>query len=699
MVDVDSSKRKFWKPGTSAPGEDIKEERIGNEIITSSYNPHMSLSIRQQREQLPIFKHRTHVLYCVEHYQTTIIVGETGSGKSTQVPQYLLETGYAKFGYAIAVSQPRRVACVTLASRVADERGSMIGREIGYKIRFDDCWDENETRVKFVTDGMLIREIMNDPILRQYSVIMLDEAHERSLQTDMALGLMKKILKKRKDLRVIISSATLDAKMFHEFFNTNESGDKFKDTAIIMPLEGRSFPVDVHYLTAACQNYVQETVDTIAKIHKGEPPGDVLAFLTGADEIDFAVAELREISRDLSSRHQKMMILPMHGSLPANYQMKVFQRTPQDTRKIVLATNIAEASITINGIVYVVDCGYVKLMSYNPKASISSLVITKISQASAVQRAGRAGRVRAGKVYRLYTESEYDKLSTTQVPDMQRSDLSPLVLQMKALGIVNIVRFDYISKPPAENMLQAVELLYALGALDNRCALTQPNGERLAEMPLHPMFGRMLLASADMGCAEELLTIAAMTQIQNVFVHSANEKMKAEKVKRMFTAAEGDHLTLLNVFNAFDENHRSQKFCRQHYLNYKGLLRALSIRQQLRNVLSRFKLPIESCNGNGRTVRQCITKGIFVNAAKLHHTGIGVYRTVRDNHELHIHPTSVLYREVPPQWVVFNEIVRTNKEYMQDITVIEPEWLYTFAGHFYEYGTSREISEKRLKTS
>jgi len=248
-------------------------------------------------------------------------------------------------------------------------------------------------------------------------------------------------------------------------------------------------------------------------------------------------------------------------------------------------------------------------------------------------------------------------------------------------------------------MLQAVELLYALGALDKRSHLTDPEGTRLAEIPLHPIFGKMLLASVDMGCTEEILNIAAMTQIQNVFVNAPNEKHKAERAKRMFTAIEGDHLTLLNVFNAFEENNRSQKFCRQYYLNYKGLLRALSIRQQLRNVMKRYKLPIESCNGNGRTVRQCITKGIFVNAARLHHIGVGVYRTLRDNHELHIHPTSVLYREVPPQWVVFNEVVKTNKEYMQDITAIEPDWLYTLAGHYYQYGTERELGSKRAKIS
>ncbi|KAF6030406.1 DHX35 [Bugula neritina] len=692
-----SNKPRFWKPGTSAPGEDIVEERKSETVVTSSYNSNASLPILQQRERLPIYKYRNNILYCVEKFQTTIIIGETGSGKSTQLPQYLLEIGYGKHGYMIAVTQPRRVACVSLANRVADERGSMIGREIGYRIRFDDCWDENETKIKFLTDGMLIREIMNDPILRQYSVIVLDEAHERSIQTDMALGLMKKILKKRKDLRIIISSATLDAQMFFDFFNTNETEDKSKDTVVIMPVEGRSFPVDIHYLVDPCQNYVKETVNTILKIHKTEPPGDILAFLTGADEIEFALTELIEATRDMSSKYQKMKVLPMHASLPAGHQLKVFQKTPHDTRKVVLATNIAEASITINGIVYVIDCGFVKMMAYNPEAAISSLVITKVSQASAVQRSGRAGRVRAGKAYRLYTESDFEKLPASQTPEMQRCDLSPAILQMKALGIVNLVKFDYIAKPPAQNMLQAVELLYALGALNNKCQLVEPDGVRLAEMPLHPTFGKMLLAAVEMGCTEEMLTIAAMTQIQNVFLNVPNEKHKVEKAKRLFSAVEGDHLTLLNIFIAFDENNRSQKFCRQYYLNYKGLLRALSIRQQLRNVLTKFKLPIESCNGNGRTVRQCITKGIFVNAAKLHHTGIGVYKTVKDGHELHIHPTSVLYREVPPQWVVFNEVVKTNKEYMQDITVIEPEWLHTLTSHYYQFGTNREISEKRAK--
>uniref|UniRef100_A0A0B7A8J7 RNA helicase n=1 Tax=Arion vulgaris TaxID=1028688 RepID=A0A0B7A8J7_9EUPU len=697
-----NSAPRFWKPGTPAPGvNNISEERTstsdqtGLDNASVIYNPYRDLSIEQQRQKLPVFQYRNHILYLAEKYQTVVIIGETGCGKSTQIPQYLLEAGWALNGYIIGVTQPRRVAAVTVATRVAEERGAILGDEVGYLIRFDNCCDDQRTRVKFMTDGMMITEIMKDPLLRKYSVLLIDEAHERALNTDIILGLLRKIQKKRKDLRIIVASATLNAEEMKNFFNTNETDDIEKDTAVIMTVQGREYPVDIHYMLDPVPNYIKASVETVMKIHFKEGPGDIIVFLTGMHEVDDVVSQLISKARNLSKDDMRMKVLPMHGSLPSSEQMKVFERTPKNTRKIVVSTNIAEASITVPGIAYIVDSGFVKLKAYNPKSGIESLVITPISQASANQRAGRAGRVRAGKAYRLYTEESYRNLPTSAVPDMLRSDLAPVILQLKALGISNVLRFHFISPPPAQNMVRGLELLYALGALDDSGNLTSPLGLQMAEFPLSPSFAKMLLSSGDFGCSEEAIIVCAMTQIQNVFVTPSNRKAASEQERRKFSVMEGDHLTLINVYKAFIKYGQNSKWCHEHCLNYKGLIRAVEISNQLGRLLSRSKVKIVSCEENTVSLRKCILSGFFANAAKLHYTG--EYRTIRDDHTLHIHPTSVLACEEPPQWVVFNEVVQTNKDYMRDITVIQPEWLCELAPHFYQFGTEREIAAKRAR--
>ncbi|CAL1538482.1 unnamed protein product [Lymnaea stagnalis] len=693
---------RFWKPGTAGPGlTNIAEERTTNtdtsDISAPSivYNPNKNLSIEQQRQKLPVFQYRNHILYLTERYQTVVVIGETGCGKSTQIPQYLLEAGWATEGHVIGVTQPRRVAAITVATRVAEERGSILGDEIGYLIRFDDCCDLDKTRVKFMTDGMMIREIMKDPLLRKYSIILLDEAHERALNTDIILGLLRKIQKKQKDLRLIVASATLDAEEMRDFFNTNETGDPEKDTAAILTIEGREYPVDIHYTLDPVPNYVKSAVETVMKIHFNEKPGDVVIFLTGMNEVDDVVSQLISEARKLSKDSMKMRVLPMHGSLPANEQMKVFERTSHHTRKIVVATNIAEASITIPGMTYVVDAGFVKLKTYNPTSGIESLVVIPISQASANQRAGRAGRVRAGKAFRLYTEEAYEKLPESTVPEMQRSDLAPVILQLKALGVSNVLRFHFLSPPPAQNMIRGLELLYALGALDAAGNLTSPLGLQMAEFPLTPQFAKMLLSSGDFGCSEEAIIVCAMSQIQNVFVTPSDRRLAADKEKRKFSVLEGDHLTLVNVYKSFIKFGQNSRWCHDHCLNYKGLNRAVEISNQLGRLLTKYQVKIVSCEENTEALSKCILSGFFTNTAHLHYSG--EYRTLRDNHSLHIHPTSVLACEEPPQWVVFNEVVQTKKDYMRDITVIKKEWLHEIASHFFQFGTERELAAKRRK--
>ncbi|XP_054530334.1 probable ATP-dependent RNA helicase DHX35 isoform X4 [Pan troglodytes] len=662
---------KFWRPGTEGPGVSISEERQSlaeNSGTTVVYNPYAALSIEQQRQKLPVFKLRNHILYLIENYQTVVIVGETGCGKSTQIPQYLAEAGWTAEGRVVGVTQPRRVAAVTVAGRVAEERGAVLGHEVGYCIRFDDCTDPLATRIKFLTDGMLVREMMVDPLLTKYSVIMLDEAHERTLYTDIAIGLLKKIQKKRGDLRLIVASATLDADKFRNFFNQNETSDPARDTCVILTVEGRTFPVDIFYLQSPVPDYIKSTVETVVKIHQTEGDGDILAFLTGQEEVETVVSMLIEQARALARTGMKrhLRVLPMYAGLPSFEQMKVFERVSRSVRKVIVATNVAETSITISGIVYVIDCGFVKLRAYNPRTAIECLVVVPVSQASANQRAGRGGRSRSGKCYRLYTEEAFDKLPQSTIPEMQRSNLAPVILQLKALGIDNVLRFHFMSPPPAQSMVQALELLYALGGLDKDCRLTEPLGMRIAEFPLNPMFAKMLLESGNFGCSQEILSIAAMMQIQNIFVVPPNQKSQA--------------------------HNKNSQWCQEHFLNYKGLVRAATVREQLKKLLVKFQVPKKSSEGDPDPVLRCIVSGFFANAARFHSTG--AYRTIRDDHELHIHPASVLYAEKPPRWVIYNEVIQTSKYYMRDVTAIESAWLLELAPHFYQQGTSLALSPR-----
>ncbi|XP_030831683.1 probable ATP-dependent RNA helicase DHX35 [Strongylocentrotus purpuratus] len=691
---------KFWKPGTAAPGEGLKEERSGGsgqgETQCVVFNQYVSLSIEQQRQRLPVFKHRNHILYLLERYQTLVVVGETGSGKSTQIPQYLVEAGWGAEGHVIGVTQPRRVAAVTVAQRVAEERGAIIGHEVGYAIRFEDCADPQSTKVKFMTDGYLLREMMRDPLLKRYSVLMLDEAHERTLFTDIIVGLLKKIQRKRPELRIIIASATLDAESFRNFFNQNSSKDKTEDTAAILTVEGRTYPVDIFYATSPVPDYLKAVVETIMKIHKSEPKGDILAFLPGQDEVENVLRMVIDQIRVLRDSSMKMMALPMYGSLPANDQMRVFENVGKNTRKVVIATNIAETSITINGIGYVIDGGFVRIKAFNAKNSIEGLVTVPVSQASAQQRAGRAGRVRSGKAYRLYTEEDFMKLPKTTVPEMQRSNLGTAILQLKCLGIDNVLRFPFLSPPSSKAMVRGLELLYALGGLNDHAKLSEPLGVRMAELPVNPMLAKMLLVSGEYGCSEEILTIAAMLQVNNVFQSPANQRNTAERAKRKFGVKEGDHLTLLNVHESFIKYKKNSRWCRENFLNSKALIRALAVREQLKKLLKKFKVKMVSSEGDMDTVLRCIVAGFFPNAAHYHPSG--EYRTIRDDYPLHIHPSSVLYTQPPPRWVVYNEVLQTSKDYMRDVTVVKSSWLSEIAPHFYQFGTVNEIAAKRQKT-
>lgn len=557
--------------------------------------------------------------------------------------------------------QPRRVAATTVATRVAEEIGCRLGEEVGYSIRFEDLTSA-KTRIKFLTDGLLLREALADPLLSRYSAIMIDEAHERSLSTDILLGVLKKISKRRPDLRVIISSATLQADDFLRFFSGDQpeqNGDTAEHSlGRVISLEGRMYPVDTMYLEEPAEDYVERAVKTVLDIHASEPDGDILVFLTGREEIDRALQLIADRAASLHPRAQSILSLPLYAGLTSEQQLYVFEPAPENTRKVIVSTNIAEASVTIDGIIYVIDCGFVKLRAFNPKTGIETLTATPVSKASATQRAGRAGRTRPGKCYRLYTQPAYESLPEATVPEIQRSNLAPIILQLKALGIDNVLRFDFLTPPPAELIIRALELLYSLGAVDDYAKLTRPLGVRMAELSVEPMMAKVLLSAPAMGCLSEILSIAAMTSLQGaVWFHHDGEKKATDFARRKFAVEEGDHLTLLNVYQAFvTKGRKDSKWCRDNYINYKSLTRAVSVRAQLKRYLERFgvnvdeslttRKRVDEAPDSGDQIRKCLTAGYFAHAARMQPDG--TFKTINGSMILHAHPSSLMFVSLLP---------------------------------------------------
>ncbi|KAF8663339.1 hypothetical protein HU200_055954 [Digitaria exilis] len=692
---------RFWKPGSEKPSTLLVDDEEGGVVFLPSSTSSASssgfgyASLERQRQRLPVYKYRKAILYLVERHATTIVVGETGSGKSTQIPQYLKEAGWADGGRLIGCTQPRRLAVQMVASRVAEEAGVKLGEEVGYTIRFEDQTNPGMTMIKFLTDGVLIREMMEDPLLTKYSVIMVDEAHERSISTDILLGLLKKIQRRRPELRLIISSATIEARSMSTFFNIRRknsslgsSDDLPNPEPAIISVEGKGYTVEIHYVEEPVSDYLQAAVNTVLLIHEKEPPGDILVFLTGQDDIDAAVKLLNEEIQHLGRHYLDLVILPLYSGLPRGDQDLIFAPTSKGKRKVVLSTNIAETSLTLEGVVYVVDSGFSKQKCYNPISDIESLVVAPISKASARQRAGRAGRVRPGKCFRLYTEEYYlNEMQSEGIPEMQRSNLVSCIIQLKALGIDNILGFDWPASPSPEAMIRALEVLFSLGILDEDAKLTVPIGFQVAEIPLDPMISKMILSANDFGCSDEILTIASFLSVQSVWVSVRGVKKEFDEAKLRFAAAEGDHVTFLNIYKGFHQSGKSSQWCYKNFLNYQALKKVVDIRGQLLRILKGFGMPLKSCDRDMQAVRKAIIAGSFANACHLEeYSQNGMYKTVRTSQEVYIHPSSVLFR-VNPKWVVYQSLVSTDKHYMRNVIAIEPSWLTEAAPHFYQFRT------------
>jgi ATP-dependent RNA helicase DHX40 len=644
---------------------------------------------------LPISDYREKLLESVKGSQCTVITGETGCGKTTQLPQYLLDGGLAREG-SIAVTQPRRVAAISVARRVAQERKEPLGGEVGYQVRFDDC-STSATKIRYMTDGCLLREFLDNRELSRYSVVVLDEAHERSLATDILFGLVKNLLgkpgsdfKRRKSpFKVVIMSATLNVTKFSRFF----------DDCPIFEIPGRVFPVAVTYncsdesFDMKKLTYISQLSRVVMDIHLDQPLGDILIFLTGQSEIEntcnrlFKVAETIDYEHDVSCQDVSgMLILPLYGALSAEQQQKVFEPVEEGIRRVIVATNIAATSLTIDGVLYVIDSGFVKQLAFNPRTGLDSLEIVPVAQSEAIQRTGRAGRTAPGKCCRLYSKRFYDQLEKTTVPEIQRTSLTSVVLSLKCMGIENVLDFQYLDPPEERMVLEALRQLYYYQAIDIDGQVTAL-GERLVEFPLQPSLARVLIRSQQLDCHSAVLPIVAMLSVESVFIRPSNKTeaegaLQAHKELAQAGGGTSDFATLLAIYQLATGSASVRKWCRDHFVHWRAIKTAQSILQQLESILTRLKLPPEPADQStlsaplSQRVRQSLCYGLFCNVARVSASRRN-FRTM-DGHSTvaYIHPSSVLFgQEKSLDWVVYMELMETAKTYMRTLCPIKYGWV------------------------
>ncbi|XP_071078637.1 ATP-dependent RNA helicase DHX33-like isoform X1 [Haliotis cracherodii] len=623
--------------------------------------------LREERKKLPIFPARSRLVQEVRKHDSVIVIGETGSGKTTQIPQYLLECG-VHHGKLIAVTQPRRVAAITVSQRVAQEKNCEVGTLVGYCVRFDDMTTDS-TKIKYMTDGMLLREAILDPLMNRYSVVILDEAHERTIHTDVLFGVVKAAQRDRKKkglkpLKIIVMSATMDVDHFSTYFNQ----------APVLYLEGRQFPVQVLYCCEPQSDYLFTSLVTLFQIHREQPAGqDILIFLTGQEEIESAAKSIHDISRDMVGEAPPLVVCPLYAALPAPQQLKVFQPTPKGSRKVIVSTNIAETSVTIHGVKFVIDCGMVKAKVFNPNSGLDLLRVVRVSKAQALQRTGRAGREAAGSCYRIFTEKQFESLKDNTVPEIQRCNLSSVVLQMLALGISDIIKFDFMDKPSIESIVCALDNLILLGAIEKKDKIQlTPVGRKMSAFPLEPRLSKVILMAKEYHCLEEILSIVSLLSVDSILFTPHSKREEALAARKKFISSEGDSITLLNIYKAYKGVGGNKDWCRENFINMRNMKTALEVRRQLRDIVQRQQLPIQSCGQDTTAIRRCLSTGFFMNAAELQRTGDYITLSVRKT--VSIHPSSALF-QCKPAYVLYNELVQTSKCYMRDLTVVDPDWL------------------------
>ncbi|XP_034668126.1 ATP-dependent RNA helicase DHX33 [Drosophila subobscura] len=617
-----------------------------------------------QKTSLPVYNCRHRILKEIENNDTVLIMSETGSGKTTQIPQFLLHEGYAKSSM-IGITQPRRVAAITVAKRVAQELSSSVGDIVGYTVRFEDLTSKN-TKIRYLTDGILLRESIEDRLLLKYSVIILDEAHERTVNADLLFGIVKEAQRERSRknlpiLKVVITSATMDIDHFGKYFKCKG-----------LYLEGRTHPVRVLHAKEPHDDYIHAVLVTLFYIHRTEPINhDVLIFLTGQEEIETLARQIRALSKINVNGPTNVRVCTMYAQLSHNMQLECFLPCPSNIRKIVLATNIAETSITIPGIRCVIDCGFVKEKYFNSVDGIDILKTVRISRAQAWQRTGRAGRDAPGICYRVYAKSEMDSFMNLTQPEILRTNPTSTVLHLLAMD-VDCNNFDFLDAPLEESLISAYRSLSGLGAIEyGPISCITPLGRLMSQYPLDPKYSKLLISASKVGCMEEMLRLVSVLSSDNIFISSIAKNELASLAHAKFSSKHGDHLTLLNVFNLFLKTEQQKVWCHDNYLNYRSLIYARNICRQLSEISERLGLTINSSE-NIELFKKCLLSGFFENIAILQKDGS--YLTCSGNLKAKIHPSSVFHLKYKPKCILFTHFVQTDSNYLRLVTDIHMDW-------------------------
>ncbi|GAA5855522.1 hypothetical protein JCM9279_006036 [Rhodotorula babjevae] len=657
------------------------------------------------RQLLPVWAGKDAILAGIQENDTVIVLADTGSGKTTQIPQFLVRSTVPCEAPRIVCTQPRRVAATSLAQRVSTEMGQPLGGLVGYTVRFDDRTSRG-TRLKYATDGALLAEMLGDRDLDAYDVVVLDEAHERSLRTDMLMGFLKDIQLRRKDkvrawkakgkgkagaednrnsdaaavangkhveerdpteLKIVVMSATIDAKRFSDFFSN----------APVLYVQGRQHKVTLMYSAEPQLDYLDSALKTIFQIHKTYPPGSILVFLPGQDEIESLAtsiqAYLPDLEKTLASKGS-LLITPLYAKLAPAEQAKAFAPAPPNTRKVILATNIAETSVTIPGVKFVVDCGLAKEKRYHPGTGIESLVTESISQSSAKQRAGRAGRESDGYCFRLYPEQVFNTLDKRTQPEIQRVSLTFALLHLLAAGQADVFEFHYMDKPDKDSILFALMTLHGLDALDKQGRITSV-GRQMAQLPLDPVYARVLLASFAEGCPREILDLVSLLGSKDqLLINTAATREQANAARQKFIHRRGDHLQLLNILRAFeelDERDERKAWCRDNFVSFKAMLSVLDARKQLRERVERLGLGDwkQSVGDEDEPVLNALVGGLFANTALRQEDG--TYRHTLTKQVVAIHPSSTMHNKKAPA-ILYDELVLTTKTYARGVSSVEP---------------------------
>jgi ATP-dependent helicase HrpA len=636
--------------------------------------------------ELPIAARVSDIAVAIDAHPVVIVAGATGSGKTTQLPKIALAMGRG-LEKQIGVTQPRRLAATSVAARVAAEIGCPLGADVGYQVRFDDRTSA-ATYVKFMTDGILLAEIHGDPLLRRYDTLIIDEAHERSLTIDFLLGWIKRILPERPDLKVVISSATLETERFSAFF----------DGAPVIEVQGRTYPVDVLYEPPDKDIDLPEAVaDAVANVTTLDPHGDILVFLPGEREI-------RDTENALKARELRHAVVqPLYARLSAKDQARVFTRLPQ--RRVILATNVAETSVTIPGIVYVVDTGLARLSRYDGRSGTTRLQVEGISQASADQRKGRCGRVRAGVCVRLYDEASFASRQPFTDPEIKRTGLAGVILRMKSLGLGEVEGFPFLDPPPGKAISEGYRVLEELGAIEEK-QLTKL-GRELARFPVDPRIGRMILAGAEERCLREVLIVAAALNVQDPRERPREQRQKADDLHRRFSDERSDFMSFLRLWDFVRDAEKKggsnlRRVCRDGFLSWLRVREWTEIHRQLEDIVRELGLePSKGAQPNAKPDDDALHRALLtglLSKVGVWNAEARVYIGARQT-RFALHPSSSLSRR-PPQWVMAFELVETTQLFARTVARIDPEWLLSTASHLLTRSYSEpHWSEKSARAS